>query len=91
MPGLVKPVFAKWSWACFSYGSGPDHAWELKHARPIGDWRRVVRADELEFSPLGIGAIVTGTLIGAALLTLWVGWLEHRHSHDHEAHIPGDD
>jgi hypothetical protein len=51
----------------------------------------VVAADELEFSPLGIGAIVTGTLIGPALLILWFGWLERRHSHDHGAHVPGKD
>ena len=35
---------------------------------------------ELGFSPLAIGAIVTSTLIGTALLTLWVGWVANRHS-----------
>jgi len=35
---------------------------------------------ELGFSPLAIGSIVTGTLIGTALLTLWVGMVAHRHS-----------
>src|SRR6266478_2002772 len=35
---------------------------------------------ELGFSTLAIGAIVTGTLIGTALLTLWVGWIANRHS-----------
>jgi MFS family permease len=35
---------------------------------------------ELGFSALAIGAIVTGTLIGTALLTLWVGWIANRYS-----------
>ncbi|HKM71927.1 MAG TPA: MFS transporter [Stellaceae bacterium] len=35
---------------------------------------------ELGFSALAIGAIVTRTLIGTALLTLWVGWIANRHS-----------
>jgi MFS family permease len=35
---------------------------------------------ELGFSPLAIGAIVTSTLIGTALLTLWVGWVANRYS-----------
>jgi MFS family permease len=35
---------------------------------------------ELGFSALAIGAIVTSTLIGTALLTLWVGWVANRHS-----------
>ena len=35
---------------------------------------------ELGYSPLAIGAIVTSTLIGTALLTLWVGWIANRHS-----------
>ena len=35
---------------------------------------------ELGFSALAIGAIVTSTLIGTALLTLWVGWIANRHS-----------
>jgi hypothetical protein len=35
---------------------------------------------ELGFSPMAIGAIVTSTLIGTALLTLWVGWIANRHS-----------
>src|SRR6516165_10117586 len=35
---------------------------------------------ELGYSPLAIGAIVTSTLIGTALLTLWVGWIDNRHS-----------
>jgi MFS family permease len=35
---------------------------------------------ELGDSPLAIGAIVTSTLIGTALLTLWVGWIANRHS-----------
>jgi MFS family permease len=35
---------------------------------------------ELGFSALAIGTIVTGTLIGTALLTLWVGWIANRHS-----------
>jgi len=35
---------------------------------------------ELGFSALAIGAIVTSTLIGTALLTLWVGLIANRHS-----------
>src|SRR5690349_15199992 len=35
---------------------------------------------ELGFSALAIGAIVTSTLIGTAVLTLWVGWVANRHS-----------
>jgi MFS family permease len=35
---------------------------------------------ELGFSALAIGAIVTSTLIGTALLTLWVGMIASRHS-----------
>ena len=35
---------------------------------------------ELGFSALAIGTIVTSTLIGTALLTLWVGWIANRHS-----------
>jgi MFS family permease len=35
---------------------------------------------DLGFSPLAIGSIVASTLIGTALLTLWVGWVTHRHS-----------
>src|SRR5262249_9353433 len=32
------------------------------------------------FSALAIGTLVTGTLIGTALMTLWVGWIANRHS-----------
>ena len=32
------------------------------------------------FNALAIGAIVTGTLVGTALMTLWVGWIANRHS-----------
>src|SRR5438445_13864007 len=35
---------------------------------------------ELGFSALAIGAIVTSTLIGTALLTLWGGWIANRYS-----------
>src|SRR5713226_3087628 len=35
---------------------------------------------ELGFSALAIGAIVTSTLIGTALLTLWVGMIANRYS-----------
>ncbi|HYM74093.1 MAG TPA: MFS transporter [Stellaceae bacterium] len=35
---------------------------------------------ELGFSPLAIGAIVTSTLFGTALMTLWVGMVANRHS-----------
>ena len=35
---------------------------------------------ERGFSALAIGAIVTGTLIGTAVMTLWVGWIANRHS-----------
>ena len=33
---------------------------------------------ELGFGPLAIGSIITSTLIGSALLTLWVGQITHR-------------
>src|SRR5438270_11235569 len=35
---------------------------------------------ELGFSAFAVGAIVTSTLIGTALLTLWVGIIANRHS-----------
>jgi MFS family permease len=35
---------------------------------------------ELGFNALAIGAIVTSTLIGTALLTIWVGWIANRYS-----------
>ena len=35
---------------------------------------------DLGFSALAIGAIVTSTLIGTAVLTLWVGWVANRYS-----------
>ena len=35
---------------------------------------------DLGFSSLAIGSIVASTLIGTALLTLWIGWVAHRHS-----------
>src|SRR5436853_7400198 len=35
---------------------------------------------ELGFSPLAIGVIVTATLIGTALLTLWIGMVANRYS-----------
>jgi MFS family permease len=35
---------------------------------------------DLRYSAFAIGAIVSSTLIGTALLTLWVGWVANRHS-----------
>ena len=35
---------------------------------------------ERGFSALAMGTIVTGTLIGTALMTLWVGWIANRYS-----------
>src|SRR5262252_4029793 len=35
---------------------------------------------ELGFSALAVGAIVTGTLMGTAILTLCVGWIANRYS-----------
>ena len=35
---------------------------------------------ERGFNALAVGTIVTGTLIGTALMTLWVGWIANRHS-----------
>ena len=35
---------------------------------------------ELGFTPLTVGAVVTSTLIGTALLTLWVGMVANRYS-----------
>ena len=35
---------------------------------------------ERGFSALAVGTIVTGTLVGTALMTLWVGWVANRYS-----------
>jgi MFS family permease len=35
---------------------------------------------ERGFSTLAVGTIVTGTLVGTALMTLWVGWIANRYS-----------
>jgi MFS family permease len=35
---------------------------------------------ERGFSALAVGTIVTGTLLGTALMTLWVGWIANRYS-----------
>src|SRR6516162_9155924 len=35
---------------------------------------------ERGFSALAVGTIVTGTLVGTALMTLWVGWIANRYS-----------
>src|SRR6478609_244984 len=35
---------------------------------------------ERGFSALAVGTIVTGTLIGTALMTLWIGWIANRYS-----------
>src|SRR4051812_46783593 len=35
---------------------------------------------ELGFNSLTVGTIVASTLVGTALLTLWVGLIAHRHS-----------
>jgi MFS family permease len=35
---------------------------------------------DLGFSSLAVGTIVASTLVGTALLTLWIGWVAHRHS-----------
>src|SRR6516165_8113388 len=35
---------------------------------------------ERAFSALAVGTIVTGTLVGTALMTLWVGWIANRYS-----------
>lgn len=35
---------------------------------------------DLGFSSLAVGTIVASTLIGTALLTLWIGWVAHRYS-----------
>ena len=35
---------------------------------------------DLGFSSLAVGTIVASTLIGTAVLTLWIGWVAHRHS-----------
>ena len=35
---------------------------------------------DLGFGTLAIGTIVTSTLIGTALLTLWIGWIANRYS-----------
>jgi MFS family permease len=35
---------------------------------------------DLGFSSLAVGTIVASTLVGTAILTLWIGWIAHRHS-----------
>jgi MFS family permease len=35
---------------------------------------------DLGYSSLAVGTIVASTLIGTAVLTLWIGWVAHRHS-----------
>src|SRR6516162_2918596 len=35
---------------------------------------------ERGFNALAVGTIVTGTLVGTALMTLWVGWIANRYS-----------
>jgi MFS family permease len=35
---------------------------------------------DLGFSSLAVGTIVASTLVGTAFLTLWIGWIAHRHS-----------
>jgi MFS family permease len=35
---------------------------------------------DLGFSSLAVGTVVASTLIGTAVLTLWIGWVAHRHS-----------
>ena len=35
---------------------------------------------DLGFSSLAVGTIVASTLIGTALLTLWIGWVANQHS-----------
>jgi len=35
---------------------------------------------DLGLSSLAVGTIVASTLIGTALLTLWIGWIANRHS-----------
>ena len=35
---------------------------------------------DLGLSSLAVGAIVASTLIGTALLTLWIGWIANRHA-----------
>src|SRR5215469_13273041 len=60
-------------------------------ARSGGAWRASVRRRlcrpllpiylvERGFSALAVGTIVTGTLVGTALMTLWVGWIANRYS-----------
>ena len=58
--------------------------WQCAACGPFGDGfvslSLPIYLVELGFSALAIGAIVTSTLIGTALLTLWVGWIANRHS-----------
>ena len=43
---------------------------------------------ERGFSALAIGAIVTGTLIGTALMTFGVGWIANLHSRRSPRFLP---
>jgi predicted MFS family arabinose efflux permease len=40
----------------------------------------VIYLVERGFSALAVGTIVTGTPVGTALMTLWVGWIANRYS-----------
>ncbi len=57
---------------------------KLRSVRALGDGFAALLLPiylvERGFSALAVGAIVTGTLIGAARMALWVGWIANRRS-----------
>jgi MFS family permease len=73
-------------WRPLPQGASPDALRVLaaRGVRAFGDGYVALLVPiylvELGFSALAIGAIVTSTLIGTALLTLWVGWIANRYS-----------
>ena|SRR5215472_1105067 len=71
-------------WRPLAPGRQPMRALAARGVRAFGDGYVAlvlpIYLVELGYSALAIGAIVTSTLIGTALLTLWVGWIANRHS-----------
>ncbi len=73
-------------WRAMPAGASPDALRVLaaRGVRAFGDGFVALLLPiylvERGFSALAIGTIVTSTLIGTALMTLWVGWIANRHS-----------
>jgi MFS family permease len=73
-------------WRPVPAGTSADTVWVLaaRGVRAFGDGFVALLLPiylvELGFSPLAVGAIVTSTLFGTAILTLSVGWAANRYS-----------